>query len=563
MDVLNWNPSTSFHNWQGKGFGSRGNVKLSACQDLVIVPGGPDWVIRELDEKFPECCWKFAATSSIAQYHFAQAVKPNERLFFPNLAPSKRSTPSIPVFFATLPHFYSPTDFSVQPKYLDEFRNRICEEMEDEYREKRMPKMDYDHLVIGVACATFDGQRWVRTRVLKHSGPENVFVEFVDFGTTKIVAISDLYRLKKRFGKVPPMALRCRIQDVYVNDLDAHKVDAFQKMIVDCGNIVRVELAALDEPYVVNLYHPTIIGINLATSFYRTDTMAAKQLYKPVIDDTPNDEDDDYTDDESSEIDGDEQEIAQVKVIRSLPKAPKIFRAALQTLIIANLENAGCVFLHESNQIDRRIRMEAKMKKMFLEKSLHVLPSEWISLSTACVFVEERNEDLQIHRATIESVEANYVELFFCDLGFWKRLAHEATRKQLYALSEEFSDEPMVYVVSLTDRGRYPHPDLTAQLKQLTSHSTKVKFEREQESKHMPIRGILSNDLHNDLLREAEERLESKRINVKTWALLPYNQSPLHNIISRFINLSFIHQPHPPHSFCRGSLSFETLPMNE
>lgn len=56
-----------------------------------------------------------------------------------------------------------------------------------------------------------------------------------------------------------------------MNDLTVDKVNAFQNLIRSCGDVVRVEFADVSSiPFLVNLYHPTVQGMNLGKLFYRS-----------------------------------------------------------------------------------------------------------------------------------------------------------------------------------------------------------------------------------------------------------------------------------------------------
>ncbi|VDN24822.1 unnamed protein product [Gongylonema pulchrum] len=162
-------------------------------------------------------------------------------------APAKQATATLPVFYAYLRNSFSPYDFSVQ----------LCS---------------------GAACAVLlGGKKWRRARIQKFSKGDSVLVDLVDKGTENIISICNLRPLLKVFGRLPPLAMRCRMKDVNMNDLAAAKVNDFQKLISSFGGLVRVELADVSTvPFLVNLYHPTVEGRNLGLSFYCPNEQAGE-----------------------------------------------------------------------------------------------------------------------------------------------------------------------------------------------------------------------------------------------------------------------------------------------
>ncbi|VDO80638.1 unnamed protein product, partial [Onchocerca flexuosa] len=131
-------------------------------------------------------------------------------------------------------------------------------------------------MCINAPCAVLvGGKEWLRAKILKFSRGNGVIVDLVDIGNDNIVKIENVRPLLKVFGRLPPLALRCRMKGmiseirVNMNDLTVEKVNEFQDLIKSCDDIVRVELADVSSvPFLVNLYHPTLQGKNLGELFY-------------------------------------------------------------------------------------------------------------------------------------------------------------------------------------------------------------------------------------------------------------------------------------------------------
>ncbi|CAJ0572036.1 unnamed protein product, partial [Mesorhabditis spiculigera] len=493
-------PTPEHADW-GDDVLKRPDVVLSGCRDLVVVPGGPDWVLRELDEQFPDYCWKLAGTSSIAQYHFSNAADLNDR----HAAPSKCDEPTLPIFHASVPFFYSPTDFSVQPKYLDEYRNKMCAELNEVYNTEDVPHLLLEQIVLGVACVFFNGNNFVRGCVRKMAGTNFAHVELCDYGLSQLISTAILKRMKKRFGKVPPMALHCRMKDVQINDLDGKKVDEFQQLIESCGRIVRVELTSVVEPYVVNLYHPTVMGMNLGKLFYRRpeDEQRERSKQRKWLEHLrreANENDSDVEKDEDYWSSGDESfqehiEEKPITLVRRLPKAPKACRLFNTKITIGHIENASNIFLHDEWQLARREKIQAELQNQ--ASKLLPLPRTWLEPETACVFVDSAGA----YRGLIEEITNEYIELILCDHGRYAK----AAPGQLFALPEHYGDEPQAYPITLHQRSIYPHPSYTRVLRDLLADAEELTFTAERKYNRLPMRGILRTSKYPDILNIVEE----------------------------------------------------------
>uniref|UniRef100_A0A183F5E5 Tudor domain-containing protein n=1 Tax=Heligmosomoides polygyrus TaxID=6339 RepID=A0A183F5E5_HELPZ len=81
----------------------------------------------------------------------------------------------------------------------------------------------------------------MNTNPLYFTSYYSVLVELIDSGTEVFTTPANLRPLLKKFGRIPPMALRCRVKGS-INDLNTEKIEAFRKIVVDCRGVVRVEL---------------------------------------------------------------------------------------------------------------------------------------------------------------------------------------------------------------------------------------------------------------------------------------------------------------------------------
>lgn len=75
-------------------------------------------------------------------------------------------------------------------------------------------------MCVGAPCAVLvDNLKWLRARILKFSKGTGVIIDLVDIGSDNIAKIENVRPLLKVFGRLPPLALRCRmkgiISDVY------------------------------------------------------------------------------------------------------------------------------------------------------------------------------------------------------------------------------------------------------------------------------------------------------------------------------------------------------------
>lgn len=66
---------------------------------------------------------------------------------------------------------------------------------------------------VGAPCAVLvDNWQWLRAKILKFCEGNGVVIDLVDVGIDNIAEIENVRPLKKIFGRLPPLALRCRMK---------------------------------------------------------------------------------------------------------------------------------------------------------------------------------------------------------------------------------------------------------------------------------------------------------------------------------------------------------------
>ncbi|KAK5975636.1 hypothetical protein GCK32_009406, partial [Trichostrongylus colubriformis] len=115
------------------------DIRWSDSREVVEVPGGAEWKIRRLQEELPEFCWKYCGTSSIAQYYFDMASREASMSKY-----EAGDSASLPVFYAIVPHFVSPFELSIQPRFLEKPRRNLVKQMAAEYCHTDIPGFSED-----------------------------------------------------------------------------------------------------------------------------------------------------------------------------------------------------------------------------------------------------------------------------------------------------------------------------------------------------------------------------------------------------------------------------------
>ncbi|VDN00919.1 unnamed protein product [Thelazia callipaeda] len=524
----------------GNGFESRlvndmSKVSCNDCRDLVEVPGGSEWKLRCLAESFPQYCWKYAEAHVITQYHCYMAGIKN--------APARQSTATLPIFYAKLPNSFSPYDFSIHPKALCRARKRLYQQLQTTYDERNDFVVIRDELCIGAACVVLlNNVDWVRAKILKLTKGNDVIVDLVDVGIDNIVSIQDIRPLLKVFGRLPPLALRCRMQDVDMNDLTAEKVSAFQNLVNSCGNLVRVELTNVSTvPFLVNLYHPTIQGKNLGELFYshkgrskrkasggrRSNAKLAQEVYFVDV----------------------------VLFILDWLQKP----VSSESLYISHVENIRFIYLHSSYH--KKAIKELEKKLLIKWSELKIVSEEWLAQGVACAYFSTCSMLAPV-RVIVAKVTKEKLWVRSADHG-WKKCLwkSDCLSCSLRCLSIEFSEAPLMYLCRLpTSMTYYPHQSETEILRNILQNDSKICIDRHR-SKRMPYKvSIFLEDGSFSAARyykEANFSKAKKHVIHPCFDLVPYKSSiftQLYKPDSDYQEDLEIFQP-----FAKGCLGYEVL----
>ncbi|VDO35326.1 unnamed protein product, partial [Haemonchus placei] len=204
----------------------------------------------------------------------------------------------------------------------------------------------------------------------------SALVELVDYGTEVFSDLLSVRPLLAKFGRIPPMALKCRIKDVYINDLNAKKLEDFHKIIEECKGLVRVQLLTVTEPFMINIFHPTLEGENIGELFYTpTDnenhTLAKERRWIDHIR-RQNCEDDDYFEtNEDSEYEL--ENATEQTYVRRFGRSQKLGCASFDELFVGYIENARLIYLQSKWMINRREAIEKSIAdQVTVQYSAHV-----------------------------------------------------------------------------------------------------------------------------------------------------------------------------------------------
>lgn len=70
-------------------------------------------------------------------------------------------------------------------------------------------------MCVGAPCVVLvNNSRWLRAKILKFSKGNGVIIDLVDIGNDNIAKIENVRPLLKVFGRLPPLALRCRMKGI-------------------------------------------------------------------------------------------------------------------------------------------------------------------------------------------------------------------------------------------------------------------------------------------------------------------------------------------------------------
>uniref|UniRef100_A0A915Q5P7 Tudor domain-containing protein n=1 Tax=Setaria digitata TaxID=48799 RepID=A0A915Q5P7_9BILA len=536
-------PSSELHDFSSELLGDRNDrVKWSDCRDLVEVPGEPEWKLRCLAEAFPQYCWKYPEPEVIIHYHYNLATTAD--------APAGQSTAALPVFYAHLPNSFSPYDFSIQPKSLDRAREQLYHKIQAVYSSENEFMVLGDQMCAGAACVVQVGNlKWLRAKILKFYKGSNVVVDLVDIGNENIVRMENVRPLLKVFGRLPPLALRCRMKDVDMNDLTMEKVDMFQRLIESCGNIVRVELADVScIPFLVNLYHPTMQGKNLGELFYHREVQTEyKKTQKKRWNEKLNFSSD-CTDEENSE-----DEHSEPSHILHLERLQKPITD--EPLYISHVENSRFIYLHSRYH---KKTIEKLERNLFIKWSeLKNVPERWLIPAIACAYSDFSTDNPC--RVIVAEIRDKMVWLRSADHGWKKRVSKlDCLSGTLRLLTREFSEVPLMYLCRLpSSMQHYPHQSETDILRNILPVGAVVTIRRYRSKRTLPHKVDIFME-NNESVIDVLERLKvEKRVIHPCLDLVPYKSSAyiqLYKLDSDYQEDVEVFQP-----FAKGRLEYSNL----
>ncbi|XGW27427.1 hypothetical protein V3C99_007768 [Haemonchus contortus] len=539
--------------WNYSALPALSGVEWSDSRELVEVPGGAEWKIRRLEQTSPEFSWKYCGSSPIVQYYFEKALRQT-------CDHGTGDSTDLPVFYAAIPHFVSPVELSIQPKFLEKARRDLSKQMTTAYcQTTSATSFSKDQVFVPVACACLVRGEWCRAKITKLNGDSSVLVELVDYGTEVFSSLLNVRPLLVKFGRIPPMALKCRIKDVHVNDLNAKKLEEFHKIIKECKGLVRVQLVTVTEPFMINIFHPTLEGENIGELFYTPSENEnhGRAKERRWIDHIrrQNCEDDDYFE-TNEESDYELESGTEQTYIRRFGRSQKPGCASFDELFVGYIENARLIYLHSKWMINRREEIEKSLADQWFD--LPKLPSEWFEVNVACAV----HLDGSFYRACITTILSDSIELFLIDHG-----RHTSMDKQLGYLrvlpsTDLFVEPPMVVVVALGNISElFPHPSCTSVLKEVLISGTQVQFHPEKRHKRIPSRGklvVVGSGL--DVEQYLWHRLHQTGVQMQCRELVPFQPDGPRHELRPPPDTKYVHRLQCPSALLRGKL--ELSPIN-
>ncbi|CAB3398808.1 unnamed protein product [Caenorhabditis bovis] len=529
---------------------------INNCREIVEVPGGPEWRIRRLQEFYSEYCWKYAGCSVIANYQFNRLKnqRDDDVDFHRKL------------FYAKVSHFMSPVEISLQPKYLSSARKRIMLLMNEYYRRNPDETMSKDQVFPQAACAVEERGVWHRGLIVQVSGSSHIVVELIDIGTEILVSRDRLKPLRREFGRAPPLCLKCRVDGITINDLETKDLIEFKNIVESCNALFRVQLKSVDEPFLIDIFHPTISHLNVCQRFLAPpeDLGKLERLQRSWIahinkmENYVEDDEDDYWNHKwaKSNESGDNEILTKIEYIQRLDKCQRAPRYETDELVVAHIENAQLIYLQYTWQVEKRKRIVNLLKERW--KQLHRLPDALFAIDQCCAI---RLHSGQFRRCVITDVGERAFECLLIDFGVHVEL-DIARKRDLRLLPNEtlLNEEPMVTIVSLAGAhlSILPHHSETLALRQLLKIGARVNFHWDKKSKMTPMRGLIfSTPSAKNIRAMLTKRLSESRQNLKCRELTPYTRHQHHQ--SHQINSRFVYRDHCHHHYSKGSAQFITL----
>ncbi|KAK5966981.1 hypothetical protein GCK32_003232 [Trichostrongylus colubriformis] len=417
---------------------------------------------------------------------------------------------------------------------------------------------DLSEIFVPVACTCLVRGEWCRAKISKLNGNSSVLVELVDYGTEVFSNLSNVRPLLLKFGRIPPMALKCRVKDVYINDLNAKKVEEFRRIIDECNRLVRVELLTATEPYFINIFHPTLKDENIGKLFYtpvedENHDLAKERRWLDHIR-RQNSEDDDYfeTNEESDyEVDYGVEHL----YIRRFPRSPKPSHVGTDELFVGHIENSRLIYLQLGWMITRRKEIENSIAEQWCR--LPKLPSKWLNMNTACA----AHLGGSFYRASITRILADSIQMLLIDDGRHVFVDKLMADLRVLPSTDLYVEPPMVMVTSLDiDSEPFPHPSCTVLLRKILPAGTQVQFLPDKRHKRSPPRGklfVVESSL--DVERHLCQRLRETGVQLQCRELVPFQSDNPWLKYRSAPDTKFIHRLQCPSVLLRGKLELAPL----
>ncbi|CAI5451650.1 unnamed protein product [Caenorhabditis angaria] len=482
------------------------------CRELVEVEGGTDWKIRKLEEKYEEICWKYPGSSVIVNYHMNRLQ---------NLEEQESFDENLKIFYAKVSHFVSPVEISLQPKYLRSARQGIHRQMNAFYNSTCL-KFQKDQIFPGVACAAKESDVWYRAKIVQVSGDKHIVVELVDIGIQHLIPSSSIQPLLRRFGRAPPLSLKCRVDGVSINDLETKDLIDFKKIVENCNALFRVELKSTIEPFLIDLLHPTISNRNVCQKFMPPPEDLGKierldrnwiQHCRKVCNEVDDDEDDiwnhNWAGDRNNE--NDVKQVTSIKIIHRLAKCQKAPRFDTDQLLVGHIENSQIIYLHYPWQLKTRHKIENHLKDSW--ETLPVLSQNLVEDQIYAVILHQEKT-----RKYRRAIYINQKSLLLLDYGIYIEMNCDNILLEIRLLPDDqlFKEPPMLTIISLAGANvlQPAHHSETQVLRNIMKNDDIVYFQWDGKSKNTPMRGFLYTSDRQNISTILSETLLKNRQNI-------------------------------------------------
>ncbi|CAD6192897.1 unnamed protein product [Caenorhabditis auriculariae] len=502
-------------------------AEQNLCRDIVESRSSEDYRYRMLVIKYPQFCWKYRATSLISPFFFGEAsdsldTKPSLGTFFwkTTMDPS-----NFPIFYAKVAHASTPYEVNLQPRYLEKFREKLFEEMQEYYSSDHPDSIFLEDEIlngINVPCACFFDGIWNRG-LLTDVTNRTASVTLVDFGTRKVVDLEKVRKLHSRFGRLPPLVLLCRIKNLERQCMEPNIVEMFRESVEKCEGIVRVQLTTLTEPYLVNLFHPKIMDWNICRSIFIRLGMNRNPSTCVFRDHFSQNSSSEFSDEEWEEM-----ETTETSYVRSFGHSTKFLYLEDREFVVGYIENTNLVYLHTQEMLERRENIQDILRDRWNE--LPKLPEPWMHSESACAVRIPRPPELGkssdeelFARAAFDRVERDSATLILVDYGIFITSDAHSLDCRAVPDDEKIAIVPQVLVVRVSRWDSPRHHTATVFLRELIPIGTVVNVEKNSKNTQTPIHVVLTKSNSERNVNEMlTERLEKSKVDVNCQEVVPY-----------------------------------------